>query len=310
MADVDIDNMDENALRAALKLMREQSLTQKEAKAPVITPKIVVQTEKKLRKKFDGTGSYLEWKCLAEAAIEQRKEEEDKVSLLLGSLEGKALREVQRHAKTDRDTAAKVMEILHKKYGDRRTATQIKRQFYSLVQGDQSVNEFCDALVECLQGTEDRLTSKADQTDLLMRDQFAENVADPMLRWELRKARDEDTDNTSFDDLRDIALEWESGMAKKKGAYSAVQEVQQPDPQLKALQDLVAQQQSQINTLAEQTSDLLKAMKSGPEPGSRGPGLTCFYCGKRGHKKQYCRKRLHDAAIGTTQDQDGQPSKN
>lgn len=293
MEDEDIDKMPEEELRKLLKTMSKQT-------PPV--QKIVVQNEKKIKKKFDGTSTvkYADWKLLAEAAIENKKDEDAKISLLLGALEGKALREIQRHPKADRSTAAKILELLQSKYGDRRTATQIRKQFYDLAQNEQTVVEFCDSLTECLEDTEDRLKIKSTGLDQMTRDQFAENVADDMLRWELKKYRDDNPD-CAFDDLREIALNWESGMNKNKkkstASYeSSTQEVVE-DPQLKSLTELVSNQQTQINTLINQQAELLKNLKDykGSGPSGSGTGfLRCFYCQRPGHKKQFCRQRLRD----------------
>lgn len=295
--------MDEATLKATLKLLTQAGLAQK-------TPKrMVVQTETKLKKKFDGTGNYQEWRSLADAALVTRIEDNEKLSLLLGALEGKALREVQRHSEEDRETSTKVLGILQNKYGDRRTAAQILREFHQISQGETSVNDYSDKITECLEGTEERLGIDGKQKDRMLRDHFVENVSDSFLRWELKKTRDAEasgpTKAISFDDLRDIALEWENAQNQKKetkkpakSGQSTASAALEVDPQVKQLADIVAKQQLQINAMAEQQKELLESLKNLGRDNKSGGGddsrSRCFYCNKPGHRRQYCRQRQRD----------------
>ena len=255
---------------------------------------------------------------MADVAIERLKKEEEKVNLLLGALEGKALREIQRHSKDDRDAAEKILNLLDAKYADRRTATQIRRQFYETVQKPgQSINNFSDALLECVEGANERLGVDHESLDSMMRDQFAENVLDQMLRWELRKVATTDDDAT-FDDLREIALNWESGMttpttagatASGKSRSAAVVEETKANEELNLLREMVIGQQKQIESLKNGQKDLMNAIKEKnnnehsysreysrdqSRDQGRGSSPVCYYCGRYGHIQFYCRKRMDD----------------
>lgn len=177
---------------------------------------VIVQNfnDKKIKKKFDGTTSFAQWKLCAEHVLERVKDDDKKLWTLLDALEGNALFEIQRHQAKERDSAVKVIKLLEAKYADRRTATQIRKQFYDTVQlPGMGMLEFGDAVADSLQGAMAKLSLDAGSMDIMMRDQFAENVTDPALSWELKKKTD--AGQCTFDDVRAVALEWESGRAAK-----------------------------------------------------------------------------------------------
>lgn len=267
--------------------------------------KVVVQnfSDKKIKKKFDGTSSIVQWKLCVDHVLERIKDDDMKLWTLMDALEGNALFEIQRHQLKDRDSTVKVLKLLDSKYADRRTATQIRRQFYSTVQvPGQSVLEFGDAVADSLQGTMEKLSLDASTVDAMMRDQFSENVGDTMLRWELRKEAQK-TD-CSFDEVRELALEWESGqtVTKNRGGakqpsacYVTESQSQSQNDELAALRQMIVSQQEQINALTRSQTEFMEALKSKDSVGPRRrESRTCFYCGKPGHLAFECRKKKQD----------------
>lgn len=193
----EVDAMEEAALKKEMKKMKKRQRK----------PQVVVRTEKRISKKFDGEkpSKFAEWLNTANAAISTRDDDE-KLDMIVGALEGKALREVQRHMVADRNSAKKILNILQTKYADRRSSAQVRREYYSISQGLSSIIDFSDQLVECLEGTETKLGTDARGLEKMLIEQFVENVADPTLSWELKR----DT-TKNFDDLRSLALEFEAG---------------------------------------------------------------------------------------------------
>lgn len=281
--------------------------------------------DKKIKKKFEGGTAlaYTQWKLVANQCLERIRSPDQKLWAVMDALEGRALAEIQRHKSDDRDTAEKVLDLLDAKYSDRRTATQIRCQFYALSQAPgQSVMEFADKIVESLQGAEKKLVCDLAMLDAMMRDQFAENVLDAMLRWELRKAAQE-TD-ASFDDVRAVALDWESGQKGKPassrhttGSYAAESSGQSEE--LATLRQMVAQQQLQIQSLTEKHIELMEVVQrnsqqgqghfqghqgqghqgqgyqgQGHQGGGQRDSRACFYCGKPGHIAARCFKKRRD----------------
>lgn len=264
--------------------------------------KVVVQNfpDRKIKKKFDGTSSIVHWRMVADQVLERIKENDTKLWTLMDALEGNALYEIQRHQSKDRNSVEKVFNLLQAKYADRRTATQIRRQFYSTVQlPGQTVLEYGDAVVDSLQGAMEKLELDEQVVDEMMRDQFSENVADPMLRWELRKEAQK-TD-CSFDEVRELALEWESGQTMKTrggskpapACYATETVTESRNEEFATLRQMIASQQEQINLLTQKQTELLEALKP-RNSGYKRETRTCFYCGRPGHLSYECRKKQHD----------------
>lgn len=294
------------------------------ANPPVQPVNVVVQNipDRKIKKKFDGTATttFAHWKLLANQVLERIKDGETKLWTIVDALEGNALSEIQRHRREERDSADKVFQLLEAKYADRRTPTQIMRGFYSLVQmPGQTVLEFADTLTGNLHGVEKKLNLNSGELDNMLRDQFCENVVDPTLRWELRK---EAQKSGTFDEVRTVALEWESGQSRQQGksgpkaaagCFSAASDGRSDE--LELLRQMVKSQQDQINKLVEGQSEVLRTLQlnnqgqdqvgQGPSgQGFRREARSCYYCGKPGHLAYQCRKKKQDM-MNRNQNQDG-----
>lgn len=261
----DVDTMSEADVRAELKKMRDDKAAEDSKK-----PRRFIVQERKVHKKLDGGDKvkYSEWRNLAEAAIDG-KDDEDKLEIILASLEGKALREIRRHTQADRDSATKILKILDQKYADRRTAAQIRKQYYDIAQGHSSINEFSDSLTECLEGTEEKL--KGTDLDQMLRDQFTANVSDGMLRWELRKKLEENP-GMKFDELRNLALDWECGMAKKSTSSSKKANVDEQGSVLKEKPSEISQLTQSINELRTEFGKIGARVQAIEEKGKGGNG--------------------------------------
>lgn len=246
-SDDDVDVMDDATLKEELKKLR------KKMRKPEKT-NIVIKSERKISKKFDGEkpSKFLDWLRVAQACIQGRAEE-DQLDMIFNSLEGKALREVQRHTKDDRDTAQKILALLEAKYSDRRSSAQIRREFYALGQGAHSINEYSDLLVECLEGAEGALDLDNDGIERMLKEQFSENVTDSMLRWEMKRTLKEKIKGKepTFDDLRNVALEFEAGQSAgrpKKGRMDEQSAGPNPMAQLTQAVEKLSTQIGDIST--------------------------------------------------------------
>ena len=160
MSDPDFDAMEEDELRAELKKRYKKDKEKIE--------KVVIRSDRKVSKKIDGSDKvkFLDWKNLVESTIEGH--DDQALEIMLSALEGKALQEVRRHAHANRDTCDKVLDILTVKYADRRTAAQIRKQFYDIVQGCSTIIELSDQLTDCLDGTQEKLEFRADVSGTIL----------------------------------------------------------------------------------------------------------------------------------------------
>ena len=267
--------------------------------------KVVVQREKKL-KKFDGTKLFTEWYAEASVAIEKLSPDEA-LNSVTSALEGKALLEVKRRKSADVATAEQVLEALFQVYGDRRSAMVIRREFHATVQGSDDVTQFAQNLMSKVEGCARRLRVKDEDLDIMLRDQFAENVRNPQLRWELMKQIENDT-TCSFHDVRSTALDWEAGMRNagdvsgSRRHHAAPQEVDRVD----RLEQMFLQQQETIAALLAQQGEILQNLRKPPD--SHGPGRRrgprCYFCNEYGHIEKNCPQKQEAAK---QQAQHGQP---
>lgn len=142
---------------------------------------------------------------------------------------------------------------------------------------------------------------------IVLRDQFCENVCDPMLRRELKRLVQADN-GLSLLDLRKEAIRWvEEGQVSRDRSHRAsgrsneVQVASQcvatsaPSAEFRELKDLVLKQQAQLDMLVRQLGHS-SSKSQGPQ--SYGGGRfkrtpdgqpICLKCDKPGHIACYCK---------------------
>ncbi|KAK3748342.1 hypothetical protein QZH41_001950 [Actinostola sp. cb2023] len=120
--------------------------------------------------------------------------------------EGAAKEELKVYPEEDRRDPKKVFEILGDAFGiKKRSKPQLLKAFYDRRQKDgESLREFSHALSELWTRVVKKDTKCSADSDTMLRDQFADNVRDALLRKELKRSIRVRPD-ISFLDIREEA---------------------------------------------------------------------------------------------------------
>lgn len=264
--------------------------------------------------KFSGsttTGSLTveEWVEEAQRCISSRfMSESEKALFLYDHLEGEARNEIKYRPPTVREDPLAVIKVLKEVYGCSRSYVFWQQRFFDRKQREnESLFEFSHALMELI----DRVKlSKADaisNPDLVLRDQFCENVCDPMLRRELKKLVRTDNELTLLA-VRTEAIRWvEEGQANRDRSHRAPGKTNEvhvaaqcastaaQSTEFTDLKEIVLKQQAQLDMLVRQlgqpsnTSQAPQPYKGGRYKRTPDGQPICIRCGKPGHIARYCR---------------------
>ena len=132
----------------------------------------------------------------------------EQADFVLSLLEKSAKEEVKLRPTAERDTSDKICNILLEAFGERRTTPQLLKSFYERKQKDtETLREFSHALCEIYNRIYSRDTTIIPSRDQALRDQFADNVRDPLLRKEL-KCMVRSNSSSKFLEVREEALHW------------------------------------------------------------------------------------------------------
>ena len=193
-------------------------LKQKLDEKSVVQQTSIITSKDQLRQyKGAESGSLKRWREDAEEACRRHgKTGESAADYIYSKLDEEAKQEIRLRSADVRRSVESIFKALQDTYGDSRSAFHHKQSFYSRKQKTgESVLAYSHALVnlmECIEEVEPKVTT---QRDDLLRGQFMENVLDPNLRWELKKAATVDQ-KTTFIQLRQIAMQWEVDRADEE----------------------------------------------------------------------------------------------
>ena len=92
------------------------------------------------------------------------------------------------YPKTDPKDAARTFDLLQESFGEKRSVPRLLKPFYDRRQRDgETLRAFSHALRELYARTEKKCVTQSSGQDAVVRDHFAKNVIDPLLRKELKK---------------------------------------------------------------------------------------------------------------------------
>lgn len=230
----------------------------------------------------------------------------DKALFLFDHLEGEARNEVKYRPTATRENPESIIEVLREVYGCAKSYVYWQQRFFNRKQKDnESLFEFSHALMEMLDKVKQSNEGPIRNPDVVLRDQFCENVSDPMLRRELKRLVRADSGLTLLA-VRKEAIRWvQEGQSNRDRSYRApgvsseAQVVSQcvtapQSSEFAELKDLVLKQQAQLDMLVRQLGHLSGRSQAPPPPRGgqykRAPDgqPICLRCDQPGHIARYC----------------------
>ncbi|KAK2185275.1 hypothetical protein NP493_241g06095 [Ridgeia piscesae] len=150
----------------------------------------VVQRERKLRR-FPGTEDPLlsDWAEEARSCIlAQKLSGEAAANFLLSYLDGPARLEVRCRPSAVKKDADSILVALEDVFGDKETANQLLRRFFYRKQlPGEPIATYSHGLIDIADRLQRLEARSSAERDVMLRDQFVENVRDMHLRWDVKR---------------------------------------------------------------------------------------------------------------------------
>ncbi|KAK7898885.1 hypothetical protein WMY93_019738 [Mugilogobius chulae] len=273
-----------------------------------------------------------EWLEEAEACVRARHLSlADQAFFLFDHLEGEAREEIKYRSAEERSDPAKITAILQDLYGCSESYVALQEAFFSRRQREgESLLEYSLALMFLMEKVKQRAPNNIVNSEILLRDQFVEQVLDGNLRRDLKQYVRQSPRATLLD-VRGEAIRWEreglpavmrgrsNSVPAAFGIQYAVQGGYQRSSQaprsteLDEMKELLRRQQEQLDTLTQSISRLqpFQSRQRGRSPRS-GP-IICLRCQRPGHIARECdgpRVQSHTRPSGRGHPQPHQPSEN
>lgn len=257
-----------------------------------------------------GTGSLCveEWVEEAQSCIRSRHMSElEKALFLYDHLEGEARNEIKYRPTTIRENPTEIIKVLKEVYGCSKSYVFWQQRFFDRKQQEsESLFEFSHALMELMEKVKQSKSGAIANPDIVLRDQFCENVHDHTLRRELKRRVRAEAELTLLD-VRGEAIRWveegNSGREKKTHVPSRASEAQYASQceatvaqtsDLAELKNIVLKQQSQLDTLIKHLGQpsnktpVSQSYRGGRFKRAPDGQPICFRCGKPGHIARFC----------------------
>ena len=274
-------------------------------------PQVVYVSRERKMKKFSGSrgvdGETVEdFVDNVKSLISDRKMTQiEQTDFVLSLLESAAKEEVKLRPVAARDTSDKICNILLEACGERRTIPQLLKSFYERKQKDaETLREFSHALCETYNRIYSRDTTIIPSRAQALRDQFADNVRDPLLRKELKRMIRSNS-NCKFLEVREEALHWAEEGEKlhptKRNVSSEAVSTTKPSEEMSKVLQVLEEQLKSIDNLSQTLISLSKPnlanTRSQGGRDRRSPSLRgldergnriCFKCQEVGHIAREC----------------------
>ena len=225
---------------------------------------------------------------------------QQQVDFIMSNLDGPAKEEIRLLDSDVRKNPELVFTALQEEFGERRSLTQLLRLFYERHQREnESLRGYSHALSDIIghicRKNGDAIPSK----DQALRDQFSENVRDPVLPKELKKLIRQDP-AISFLQLREEAFQWaEDELKPTPRKTTSLQEatVRETAEQMTQILKALKEQQESLQNLTAALTKQQGTINRTPQVGLRqrgkngapgGSSRTCFVCARPGHFATEC----------------------
>ena len=250
-----------------------------------------------------------DWISDAQRAVRGQPDREA-VDYLVLHLEGVAKEEVKLRPPVLWSTPSGVFQVLREAFGEQLTVNQARRRFFSRCQAEkESVQGFALALMTSIARVERLSGEELADKDTLLREQFVENLKDPLLRRDIKRW-DRDHPDATFQDVRlevdryleedphprqpvaarEVGVEEEVELMEMTGQKRVLSDLvsgqkllaEEVQKQQKTLMNHIDQQREVLNQQQQTLNQLLTAMALRPH------SSRCFQCGEEGHFARKC----------------------
>ncbi|KAK0150653.1 hypothetical protein N1851_008246 [Merluccius polli] len=213
----------------------------------------------------DGTLSIEEWTEEAQSCIRSRYLSDlEKAMFLYDHLEGEARSEIKYRPVAVRENPTEMISVLKEVYGCSKSYVYWQQRFFDRKQKEaESLFEFSHALMDLMVKVKQSKLDSIANADMVLRDQFCENVRDPMLRRELKKLVRANV-SSSLLDVRREATRWvEEGQTSRDRTHSApgrrneapyisqCEAASAQPSEIAELKEMVLKQQAQLDMLVQ-----------------------------------------------------------
>ena len=236
----------------------------------------------------------------------------EQANFVLSYLEGPAKEEMKLYPKSDLTNSDKIFDLLQESFGEKRSVPQLLKAFYDRRQREgETLRAFSHALRELQAKIQKKSATKSSGQDAALRDHFAENVKDPLLRKELKKFIRTHPE-ISFLDTREEAIRWAEEDEKSCGPRPRVASSHETNTSTKpssiesAMNEMIKTLQGQQKAIEDLAANLKKLntvpthrgqnIQPQPQFQQRQPrpdagGDRCYQCGAPGHFARNCTAR-------------------
>ena len=216
------------------------------------------------------------------------------------------------YPKSDLTNSDQIFHLLQESFGEKRSVPQLLKAFYDRRQREgETLRAFSHALRELQAKIQKKSVTKSSGQDAALRDHFAENVRDPLLRKELKKFIRTHPE-ISFLDTREEAIRWAEEDEKSCGPRPRVASSHETSTSTKpssiesAMNEMIKTLQGQQKAIEDLASNLKKLntvpthrgqnIQPQPQFQQRQPrpdagGDRCYQCGAPGHFARNCTAR-------------------
>lgn len=228
----------------------------------------------------------------------------DRAAFIFDHLEGEARDEIKYRSSAEREDPETVFTILRELYGCQQSYVTLQEDFFSRRQLDgESLQEFSHSLFCLMDKVKSNSPHAMANADILLRDQFIQNVSNSDLRRELKRyARD--NPRCTLLEVRAEAITWEreGGVENKSSgnpSFCAVQSASGSPSlidsssssvasQLATLTAIVQKQQEQLDQITQSLAVMQQSPVARPFSAS---SVICHKCQQPGHIARYCTAR-------------------
>lgn len=247
---------------AKLEIAALQNAAPAQASGPVL-----VKKDPKLRT-YSGEPGFTAWREEAEDVISVHSlSGQAAADFLYDKLRDSARNEIKCRGKSVRQSHSLILSALTEVFAERKSASQHLSTFYARRQRDgESIMDFSHALADLVNKVIDsqKVKMSDDDREQMLQDQFAENLNESQLRWELKQSRKRPGVTWTFIELRTIALEWAAESSTSSKRRPTCNE-QMPQPITEKTRSEVAAVVNRVNTIENQITDQLQVVHAALE---------------------------------------------